>query len=88
MVGSQTVPFTAVGTGPNYTLYAANIAAWAGDTEALTFSALQASGGLNNWTIDDILFSPNAVPEPSPLALTGIVGLLFALYRRFAPKRP
>lgn len=87
MVGTQTVPISAVGTGANYTLYGANISAWAGDTEQLTFEASQSvSAGLNNWVVDDISFSPEAVAEPTALALTGIGGLLFALYRRFAPK--
>jgi hypothetical protein len=43
--------------------------------------------GLNNWTLDDISFSTTSIPEASPLVLTGVGGLLFALYRRFAPKR-
>jgi hypothetical protein len=84
-IGSQTIPFTSVTTEPNYTVYGANISAWSGQTEDLTFSAVV--GGLNNWEIDDISFSPVAIPEPNPFALTGIGGLLFALYRRFAPKR-
>jgi hypothetical protein len=38
--------------------------------------------------LDDISFSStSAIPESSPLALTGLGGLLIALYRRFAPKR-
>ncbi len=86
LVGTQAVPFAAVGSGPNYTLYSANISAWAGDTEQITFSAQESTSGLNNWVIDDISFS--AVPEPSPLALTGIGALVFSLYRRFTPKRP
>jgi hypothetical protein len=88
-VGTQDVPLVAVGTGPNYTLYGANISAWAGQTDALTFSAAPGGAFINNWELDDISFSPNAVtPEPSPLVLTGFGGLLFALCRRFAPKRP
>jgi hypothetical protein len=87
-VGGENVPFAAVGTGANYTLYGANVSAWAGESEELTFSALEFSSGLNNWELDDISFSPTAViPEPSPLALSGIGSLLFALYRRFAPQR-
>lgn len=88
LVGNQVVPITAVGSGPNYTLYGANISAWAGDTEQLTFAAQEVfTAGLNNWVLDDISFSPQTVPEPSPLALTGAGALLFALYRRFASKR-
>jgi hypothetical protein len=71
-----------VGVSDSYTIYGANISAWADQTEQLTFSA-----SLGNIAIDDISFSPTAViPEPSPLVLSGIGGLLFALYRRFAPK--
>ena len=85
LIGTQTLSITPLATQPTYTLYGANISAWAGQSEELTFSALE--GGLNNWTIDDISFSPGAVPEPNPLALTAIGGLLFAVYRPFAPKR-
>jgi hypothetical protein len=83
LVGTQDVPFFVIGSGPNYTLYGGNISAWAGYSEPLTFSALQYSGGLNDWEIDDISFSQTAItPEPSPLILTGIGGLIFALHRR------
>jgi hypothetical protein len=88
LVGNQDIPFAAVGSGPNYTLYGANISAWGGDTEQLTFAAQESTSGLNNWELDDISFSTQAVPEPSSLALTGLGALLFALYRRFGPKRP
>jgi len=87
MIGTQSVPLTQVATFPSYTLYGANISAWAGDTEQLTFTAPQATTAFNIWEIDDISFSPGAVPEPSTIVLTGIGGLLFTLYRRFSPKR-
>ncbi|MGP8236267.1 MAG: PEP-CTERM sorting domain-containing protein [Limisphaerales bacterium] len=45
-------------------------------------------GGPSGLLLDDISFSPNAVPEPNTLALTALGGLLFVLYRRLAPKRP
>jgi len=84
-VGTQSVPITEVGTGPNYTLYGANISAWANDTEQLTFSALQDTTTLNNWELDDISFSTNApTPEPSIVALTAIGGLLFGARKWFA----
>jgi hypothetical protein len=81
-IGSQDIPFAAVGTGPNYTLYGANIAAWAGQTEQLKFSASQDFSQPNNWTIDDIAFSPNAVPEPNTLALILMGGLALSARRR------
>ncbi len=88
LLGTQIVPFVAVGIGPNYTLYGANISAWAGQTEQLAFAACESSTGLNNWVIDDISFSTTVVvPEPGPLALTGVGAVLFALCRRFAAKR-
>jgi hypothetical protein len=84
-IGSQIVPFSAVGSGANYTLYGANISAWAGDPELLTFSALPPVSSDNNWLIDDISFSTNAPsPEPSIVALTAIGGLLFGARKWFA----
>jgi hypothetical protein len=84
IVGTQIVPFAAIGNGPNYTLYGADISEWAGDKEQLTFSVLQGVSRPNNWTIDDISFSPNAVPEPSIIALTAMGGLLFGVRKFFA----
>jgi len=84
LVGTQIVSFAAVGTEPNYTLYGANISEWAGDPEQITFSALEDLSRANNWTIDDITFSPNAVPEPSIVALGAIGGLLFGARKWFA----
>jgi hypothetical protein len=89
-IGTQTVPVVQIGTGPNYTLFGANISAWAGKTESISFTVGPAPlpYTVNNWELDDITFSPNTVvPEPSPFALTALGGLLFALYRRLAPKR-
>ena len=86
-IDNQSVPFSPIANGPNYTLFAANISAWAGDTEQLTFSALQDTFSINWWELDDISFSPNAVPEPTSFALMGTAGLIFAGSRLFAPKR-
>jgi hypothetical protein len=38
--------------------------------------------------LDGIAFSPQAIPEPCPVALRGVGALLLALYPRIAPKRP
>jgi hypothetical protein len=85
LIGSDSLTLFPVATGNRngtaYTVYGANISAWAGQTEQLTFT----SGGY--WEIDDISFSPGAVPEPSALSLMGIGGALFAAFRRFASKR-
>jgi hypothetical protein len=81
-VGTQSVGFSAVAKYPGYTVYGANISAWAGTTEAIAFTASTTTIGINNWEIDDISFSPGAIPEPNPFVLTGLGALLFGLYRR------
>jgi hypothetical protein len=83
LVGTQIIPFAAIGSGPNYTFfYAANISAWAGETEQITFSALEDFSGPNNWEIDDVSFSPNTVtPEPNTLALLLMGAGAFSLRR-------
>ena len=78
-LGGQNIPFFAVSTGSNYTLYGGNVSAYAGKSELLMFSALQ--GENNAWEIDDIQFSPMAAPEPGVLGLLGMGGLLFGLCR-------
>ncbi len=78
-ISGQDIPYTAVGSGASYTLFAADVSAWAGETETLTFSALE--GGDDNWLLDDISFSPNAVPEPSIMSLLVMGGLALAARR-------
>jgi hypothetical protein len=79
-LGGQTIPFSALSTGSNYTLYGGNVSAFAGQSEQLIFSA---SAGVNNiWTIDDIQFSPSPVPEPTEFALATL-GILLLGFRRW-----
>jgi len=77
LVGNQSIPFEALSSGPNYTLYGANISTWAGQSEQLTFSALE--GQLNNFVIDDISFSPTGVPEANTLVLFVMGGAAFGV---------
>jgi len=70
-------------SGQPYNLYGFNIAPYAGKTGPLELTAFLDS----SVEFDDISFSPNAVPEPSPFVLSGIAGLLLAAYLRLAPKR-
>ena len=77
-LGGKNIPFSAIGG----TLYGANVSAFAGQVEPLTFTAPE---GVNNaWEIDDIFFSASAVPEPSIFSLFGIC-TLFLCWR---VKRP
>jgi hypothetical protein len=78
-LGGQSISFSAISTGPNYTLYGGNIpSAFAGQNEQLTFLA-PTDGGNNYWEIDDIQFSPSSVPEPSVFGLFALGGLFFGL---------
>jgi hypothetical protein len=80
-LAGQNIPFFALSTGTNYTLYGGNIPSGiAGESEQLMFSALPAGGG-SGWTIDDIQFSSSAVPEPNQLALSALGALLLGFRR-------
>jgi hypothetical protein len=78
-IGNQSLVLTA--TNPNYTVYEANISAWAGQTEQLTISVPEYFGDCE---FDDITFSQIAVsPEPSIVSLTVIGGLFFGARKWF-----
>ena len=79
-LGGQNLSFSAISTGPNYTLYGGNIPlGLAGQSAQLTFLALP---GVNNyWEIDDIQFSPSPVPEPAFLTLFALCGLFLSIRR-------
>jgi hypothetical protein len=88
-LGGQTVAMTLMQSFTDYALYGGNIpSGMAGQSETLSFVEPPAIGTQpSEFEFDNIVFSPNTVPEPSTLALTVLGGLLFALYRRLAPKR-
>ncbi|HEV2318467.1 MAG TPA: hypothetical protein VGV18_01870, partial [Verrucomicrobiae bacterium] len=79
----QTLSCVSVGNfvnsgGLEYTVYGADIAAFAGQDETLAFSAISGDG-----VLDDIQFSTMIVPEPPAISLillsSGI--LIYARYR-------
>jgi hypothetical protein len=76
-----------------YTLYDGNVSAWAGQSATLSIIQLTPnnSGPLyvpSFLELDNISFSPTAaVPEPSPVALSGVGSVFFAVYRRCVKKR-
>src|SRR6266446_1041129 len=68
-LAGQNIPIFAVGTGPNYTLYGGDVSAFGGQPAELRFTALPSN---DNWLIDSIEFSSQAVPEPGFLGLFGL----------------
>ena len=79
-LGGQDLPYIALSNGPSYTLYGADVSAFAGQTATLAFAA-----PMPEFLIDDIQFSPLAIPEPSFLALACSGGLVLAVgLRRMA----
>jgi hypothetical protein len=87
-VGGQNVPFSAVATGPNYTLFGADISSFASQSVELRFAVLAPVLSPSGWNLDSIEFSTQQVPEPSALALVaGLAGFLFICRREIlAPK--
>jgi hypothetical protein len=68
-------------SGQSYTLYGADISAFAGQSGQLQFTDVYSGQGLNGIELDDITFSPNSIPEPGTLALIVTGGLTLALHR-------
>jgi hypothetical protein len=66
-------------SGQAYDVYGANVASFAGQTGQLEFTVFP--NNYNSLLLDDISFSSQAIPEPNPIVLTGIGGLIFAWYR-------
>ncbi|MCX6929773.1 MAG: PEP-CTERM sorting domain-containing protein [Verrucomicrobia bacterium] len=77
-LGGVDLPYSPISAGANYTLYGADISAFAGQLEQLMFTALP--GGNNYWTLDDIQFSTQLVPEPGVFGLAAL-GALFLGWR-------
>lgn len=68
-LGGENLSYTAVSSsinssGLSYNVYAANVSAFAGKIETLTFAVAPGFMGL-----DDIQFSPEIIPEPSAASL-------------------
>jgi hypothetical protein len=85
MLGGDSITMFPLQNGPDYTVYGGNVSTWAGQNTTLSITELPPSNPAYSPSLlqlDNITFSPTSVaPEPTPLALMGIGGLLFALYR-------
>jgi hypothetical protein len=80
-LGGENLSYTAVSSSTNssglsYNVYAANISAFAGKIETLTFAVAPGFMGL-----DDIEFSPEIIPEPSAASLLFLGGGIFMCLR-------
>jgi hypothetical protein len=69
--GGQPIPTTAVGSGPNFTIFGGDISGFTNQTGELRFQG----GGL----LDNIVFSSQAIPEASVSALAGLGAVLLSL---------
>ena len=78
-LGGQNLNMIPLQTFPNYTLYGANIASFAGQTTTLSFTAPPPVVGSSFLLLDDITFSPSAIPEPTAEALLGLGGSFFGV---------
>ncbi len=82
-LGGQTLSLTVLGTGPNYTLYGADVSQWANQTAQLAFTVFGENPHVNDETLflDAIQFSSQTVPEPSVFGLLALGGLFLSLRR-------
>jgi hypothetical protein len=81
------VPFPVA--GENYALYEADVSAFAGLVEELQFTLFAQDPHVGNryLSLDDIMFSPDAIPEPRSLNLA-MVGLTTLSFRRLTRRKP
>src|ERR1044071_381106 len=68
--GGQSISLVQVGSAPNYKIFGGVISAFAGQTGLLVFTG--------NGLLDNIAFSPTAIPEPSVVGVLVAGGLLLA----------
>jgi hypothetical protein len=73
----QMLSFVAISNAPNYTIWGADISAYAGQTGQLLFTEPWQNEGL----LDNIQFSSSPVPEPNVFGLFALGGLFFGLRR-------
>ncbi len=83
-LGGQTINMVPLQTFPDYVLYGGDIPpSLAGQVALLSFTepppAQSSPGGL---LLDSIIFSPQQIPEPSGLALSGLGAFLLGFFRR------
>jgi len=82
-LGGQSIPFAVIASGSAYNEYGGSIpTALAGQSAELVFSALRTTVAGNDWEIDNIQFSPVAIPEPSSLSVIALSAIGFWVSRK------
>jgi hypothetical protein len=73
-LGGQTLSLVSIGSGTNYTLFGADVHAFAGETAELDFivNTYPNQFAAQYLFLDSIEFSAEAIPEPGVLALFGL----------------
>lgn len=85
-LGGQTVNMIPLSTTSAYTIYGGDVSSFAGKVATLELTAPPpAQGSPSFFLVDDIVFSPNAVPEPSARGIAAL-GLLI-VYRSLTRRR-
>jgi hypothetical protein len=81
-LGSQIIQMVPLATFSSYTEYGGDVAAFAGQQQILSFS-LQPPSGVppSVLELDNVMFSPNAVPEPDTWTLLLCGAVLFGVRR-------
>jgi hypothetical protein len=80
-LGGQPVSPVPLLSAPDYTLFGADISAWAGQQTELRFTSIAPAAGTgdNSLILDSIEFSTTPIPEPSTFALFGF-SVVFAWF--------
>lgn len=88
-LGGQVLVLNAESIGPDFTLFAADIRPWQGQTAELNFTlrAQRPHINNNNLVLDSIDFSNSPVPEPSGLVQLAVGGAVLLLVRCRFTKR-
>lgn len=81
-LGGSLVPVIPLSTSSNYTVYGADISAWAGQQTELRFTAVAPATLDHFWGLDSIQFSTTPVPEPSIFALFAVAATFGWFYWR------
>jgi len=84
LASGTSLPVFLLGTTPNYNLYGTDISPFAGTEIELKFHRPH-TANFTGFTLDDITFSTEPVPEPSVIALLSLAGAVsfWHLRRRF-----